>query len=44
MEDKGLLIKNLICRVLVDGKVRTKDLGGQSTTKDFTNAVIHCLA
>ncbi|OWR41515.1 hypothetical protein KGM_215558 [Danaus plexippus plexippus] len=38
------MIKNAINKVLKDGKVRTKDLGGQSTTKDFTNAIIHCLA
>ncbi|XP_063629900.1 probable isocitrate dehydrogenase [NAD] subunit beta, mitochondrial [Cydia splendana] len=37
------MIKNAINKVLVDGKVRTKDLGGQSTTKDFTYAIIHCL-
>lgn len=37
------MIKNAINKVLSDGKVRTKDLGGQSTTKDFTNAIIHCL-
>ncbi|XP_034837455.1 isocitrate dehydrogenase [NAD] subunit beta, mitochondrial isoform X1 [Maniola hyperantus] len=37
------MIKNAINKVLTDGKVRTKDLGGQSTTKDFTYAVIHCL-
>ncbi|CAG9794780.1 unnamed protein product [Diatraea saccharalis] len=38
------MIKNAINTVLKDGKVRTKDLGGQSTTKDFTYAVIHCLS
>ncbi|XP_045539904.1 isocitrate dehydrogenase [NAD] subunit beta, mitochondrial isoform X1 [Papilio machaon] len=37
------MIKNAINKVLADGKVRTKDLGGQSTTKDFTYAVIHSL-
>ncbi|XP_026498846.2 isocitrate dehydrogenase [NAD] subunit beta, mitochondrial isoform X1 [Vanessa tameamea] len=37
------MIKNALNKVLTDGKVRTKDLGGQSTTKDFTYAVIHCL-
>nr|WIJ39643.1 mitochondrial isocitrate dehydrogenase [NAD] subunit beta isoform X1 [Dioryctria sylvestrella] len=37
------MIKNAINKVLTDGKVRTKDLGGQSTTKDFTYAVIHSL-
>ncbi|XP_038219557.1 isocitrate dehydrogenase [NAD] subunit beta, mitochondrial isoform X2 [Zerene cesonia] len=36
-------IKTAINKVLSDGKVRTKDLGGQSTTKAFTNAIIHCL-
>ncbi|CAG5013846.1 unnamed protein product [Parnassius apollo] len=38
------MIKNAINKVLQDGKVRTKDLGGQSTTLDFTHAVIHSLA
>ncbi|XP_028031820.1 isocitrate dehydrogenase [NAD] subunit beta, mitochondrial isoform X1 [Bombyx mandarina] len=38
------MIKNAINKVLKDAKVRTKDLGGQSTTKDFTNAVIHSLS
>ncbi|XP_050357651.1 isocitrate dehydrogenase [NAD] subunit beta, mitochondrial isoform X2 [Nymphalis io] len=37
------MIKNAINKVLNDGKVKTKDLGGQSTTKDFTYAVIHSL-
>ncbi|XP_048001401.1 isocitrate dehydrogenase [NAD] subunit beta, mitochondrial isoform X2 [Leguminivora glycinivorella] len=37
------MIKNAINKVLMDGKVRTKDLGGQSTTKDFTYAIIHSL-
>ncbi|XP_017142869.1 isocitrate dehydrogenase [NAD] subunit beta, mitochondrial [Drosophila miranda] len=34
------VIFNAINKVLNDGKVRTKDLGGQSTTMDFTRAVI----
>lgn len=33
-------IVNAIFKVLEDGKVRTKDVGGQSTTQDFTRAVI----
>lgn len=33
-------IQNALNKVLNDGKVRTKDLGGQSTTQDFTRAVI----
>ncbi|XP_037952444.1 isocitrate dehydrogenase [NAD] subunit beta, mitochondrial [Teleopsis dalmanni] len=35
------MITNAISKVLNDGKVKTKDLGGQSTTQDFTRAVIH---
>lgn len=34
------MIQNSLHRVLKDGKVRTKDLGGQATTQDFTRAVI----
>lgn len=34
-------IYNAILKTLADGKVRTKDLGGQSTTDEFTRAVIH---
>uniref|UniRef100_A0A1B0DKP1 Isopropylmalate dehydrogenase-like domain-containing protein n=1 Tax=Phlebotomus papatasi TaxID=29031 RepID=A0A1B0DKP1_PHLPP len=34
------LILNAVGSVLKAGKVRTKDLGGQSTTNEFTFAVI----
>jgi len=34
------LVRNAVERVLRAGKVRTKDLGGQSTTQQFTMAVI----
>lgn len=37
------MIKKAINKVLTDGKIRTKDLGGQSTTNAFTAAVIHSL-
>lgn len=33
-------IVNAVHAVLLQGKVRTKDLGGQSTTNEFTYAVI----
>lgn len=33
-------ISNAINKVLNEGKIRTKDLGGQSTTQDFTRAII----
>ncbi|KAL9894247.1 isocitrate dehydrogenase [NAD] subunit beta, mitochondrial isoform 1-T1 [Glossina fuscipes fuscipes] len=34
------MITNAIIRVLSEGKVRTKDLGGYATTQEFTRAVI----
>lgn len=34
------VITTAVSRVLKAGKVRTKDLGGQSTTTEFTYAVI----
>ncbi|KAF5292432.1 hypothetical protein FQA39_LY13979 [Lamprigera yunnana] len=37
------MIKNAVNKVLRDGKVRTKDVGGQSSTKDFTFAVINSI-
>lgn len=39
----GEMIKNSVSKVLLDGKVRTKDLGGQSNTQEFTYAIIHNL-
>ncbi|XP_012255659.2 isocitrate dehydrogenase [NAD] subunit beta, mitochondrial [Athalia rosae] len=36
-------IRDAINRVLNDGKIRTKDLGGQSSSTDFTKAVIYSL-
>lgn len=36
-------IREALNRVLNDGKVLTKDLGGQSSTTDFTTAVINSL-
>nr|XP_022918269.1 isocitrate dehydrogenase [NAD] subunit beta, mitochondrial [Onthophagus taurus] len=39
----GTMIRNAIDKVLRDGKIRTKDIGGQSSTQDFTYAVIHNL-
>lgn len=37
------MIFQAVQNVLKAGKVRTKDLGGQSTTNEFTSAVIHNL-
>lgn len=36
-------LKDALNRVLNDRKVLTKDLGGQSSTTEFTTAVINCL-
>lgn len=36
-------IREALNRVLNDGKVLTKDLGGQSSTSEFTQAVISSL-
>jgi isocitrate dehydrogenase (NAD+) len=39
----GDMIRNAVDQVLKDGKVRTKDIGGQSSTQEFTYAIIHNL-
>lgn len=39
----GEMIRNAVEKVLNDGKIRTKDVGGQSSTQEFTYAVIHNL-
>lgn len=39
----GEMIRNAIEKVLRDGKVRTKDVGGQSSTQEFTYAIIYNL-
>jgi len=41
MDEYGLQIYNGVRKVLEDGKVRTKDLGGHATTRQFTAAVIN---
>lgn len=35
----GELLRDAVCAVLADGEVRTRDFGGASTTRDFTDAV-----
>jgi len=41
LDEYGLQIYNAVRKVLEEGKVRTKDLGGHSTTRQFTAAVIN---
>ncbi|XP_073969970.1 probable isocitrate dehydrogenase [NAD] subunit beta, mitochondrial [Rhodnius prolixus] len=36
----GEMIRNAIAKVLIDGKIKTKDLGGQSTTNDYIYAIM----
>ncbi|KAL5728708.1 isocitrate dehydrogenase (NAD(+)) [Ranunculus cassubicifolius] len=39
LNDKAELIHNSITKTIADGKYRTADLGGSSTTTDFTKAI-----
>ena len=41
--DTALKVQSALERQLASGKVLTRDLGGQATTSEFTNAVISCL-
>jgi isocitrate dehydrogenase (NAD+) len=41
--ETALRIQAALERVLADGKVLTRDLGGQATTHEFTDAIIHAL-
>uniref|UniRef100_A0A1B6D7T9 Isocitrate dehydrogenase [NAD] subunit, mitochondrial n=1 Tax=Clastoptera arizonana TaxID=38151 RepID=A0A1B6D7T9_9HEMI len=43
LQHYGDMIRNAVNRVLKSGKVKTKDLDGQSTTNEFTYAVINNL-
>ena len=43
MPDETKRLGNAIERVYKEGKVRTSDLGGKATTRDFTEAVIAAL-
>jgi isocitrate dehydrogenase (NAD+) len=41
--DRAVRIEASLAKVLAEGKVLTRDLGGQATTLDFTEAIIHAL-
>ena len=41
--ERATRIQSALEKVLADGKVLTRDLGGQATTLDFTEAIIHAL-
>ena len=39
-EDKAVLLKGAVNKVLEDQKVKTRDLGGFASTTQFTQAVV----
>jgi isocitrate dehydrogenase (NAD+) len=41
--DRALRIQAALEKVLAEGAVLTRDLGGRATTLDFTEAIIHAL-
>ncbi|HSE37482.1 MAG TPA: isocitrate dehydrogenase (NAD(+)) [Blastocatellia bacterium] len=41
--ERATRIQTALEKVLAEGKVLTRDLGGQATTLDFTEAIIHAL-
>lgn len=41
--EKAARIQSALEKVLAEGNVLTRDLGGQATTLDFTDAIIHAL-
>ena len=43
LHEEEILLSKAINRVLSEAKVKTRDLGGYSTTNQFTNAVINSL-
>merc|ERR550532_2528346 len=43
LQDEKISVRNAVNRVLSEGKVRTRDLGGYASTSQFTNAVINCI-
>jgi isocitrate dehydrogenase (NAD+) len=43
-QDKAKRIRTAVDRVLREDNVRTGDLGGKATTKEFTKAVVARLA
>ena len=43
LKEEENTVRKGLHRVLSEGKVRTRDLGGYSTTNQFTNAVINSL-
>jgi len=40
LDESATRISQAVYGVIADGKVRTKDMGGNSSTTDFTNAIL----
>jgi isocitrate/isopropylmalate dehydrogenase len=43
MEEAGRKVERAVAAVLAEGKVRTRDLGGASSTDDVVERMIECL-
>jgi isocitrate dehydrogenase (NAD+) len=43
LENHALSIRQAIRKVLVEGKIRTQDMGGNSSTDQLTEAIIQAL-
>lgn len=41
LEKYGIALRRSVQKVIRDGKVKTRDLGGYSTTREFSFAVIN---
>ena len=41
LEEEGVRLQSAVEAVLREGKVKTRDLGGHGTSRQFTTAVIH---
>jgi isocitrate/isopropylmalate dehydrogenase len=44
MNDAGRELESAVAAVLAEGKVRTPDIGGRSSTEEVTDAVLEKLA
>jgi isocitrate/isopropylmalate dehydrogenase len=41
--ERAIRVQSALEKVLAEGNVLTRDMGGQATTLDFTEAIIHSL-
>ncbi len=41
--DAAVILENAVAKVLADGRIRTPDIGGSSSTTDVANAIVDAL-